>query len=239
MKALPDGSVDLILADLPYGTTELSWDSIIPLEALWAEYWRVLKPKNAVVLFGCEPFSSLLRMSQIKAYRYDFVWVKNGVTGFPNAKHRPLKQSERISVFSKGLARPNAGDKAMPYNPQGLTTIQKTVKNSNVERSTWCTRPNHRPPSYTQTQTGYPRDVLFYNRETGLHPTQKPVLLLEYLIKTYSSQSEVVLDNCMGSGSAGVAAHNTGRSFVGIEQDETYFKLASDRIRENHLRRSA
>jgi site-specific DNA-methyltransferase (adenine-specific) len=215
MAKIPDGSVDLILCDLPYGTTRCSWDSIIPFEPLWEHYWRVLKPGGAVVLFGAEPFSSHLRMSQIKYYKYDWLWLKTRVCGFLNAKHAPLKITENIMVFSQGTA---------PYNPQGLIDVQRNVANGERKADTTISNTLGKKGDYTQKYSNYPEyDIV--------HSTQKPVLLLEYLIKTYSLEGETVLDNCMGSGSTGVAAINTRRQFIGIEMDDNYFEVAKTRIK--------
>lgn len=232
MAEIPDGSVDMILADLPYGTTACKWDNVIPFEPLWKHYWRVLKPNGAVVLFGSEPFSSHLRMSQIKHYKYDWVWQKSKPVGFVNAKLMPLKIHETISVFSKKNTANGADN--MVYYPQGLIAINKLVKggkhSKHGDNTYW--RPSQKDV-FMQEHTNYPRTVIeFASEGKTVHPTQKPIALLEYLIKTYTLEGETVFDNTMGSGSTGVACVNTGRKFIGIEQDDKYFAIAHKRIAE-------
>lgn len=226
MKDVPDASVDMVLCDLPYGTTACKWDTIIPFEPLWKQYKRVIKNNSAIVLFGSEPFSSLLRCSNLGMYKYDWVWDKKTGLGFLDSKHRPLKQHESVSVFSFGGCS-NGSKIQMSYYPQGL--VETTKKNSNSKSNILNSEPSKRKELNT-THTGYPKSILTYSRETGLHPTQKPVALLEYFIKTYTLEDAVVLDNCMGSGSTGVACMNLGRRFIGIEQDSKYFDIARDRI---------
>ena len=221
MAKIPDVSVDLIVADLPYGTTKCSWDEVIPIEALWAHYWRILKPTGAALLFGSEPFSSMLRMSQIQFYRYDIVWKKRLPTGFLNAKKMPLRIHENILVFYKKLPT---------YNPQ--KTTGHPLKQATRANKTEIYGKADKVSSYSSTER-YPTSVVEYGTEkhkNPLHPTQKPVALLEYLIKTYTLEGETVLDNTMGSGSTGVACMNTGRDFIGIEKDAKYFVIAENRI---------
>ena len=231
MKSIPSGSVDLVLTDPPYGTTACKWDSVIPFEPMWEQLKRIIKPNGAIVLFGSEPFSSALRMSNIKQYKYDWVWNKTKPQGFLNAKARPLVEHELIHVFSSGNC--TSTSKTMPYNPQGLFNINRTLINTNTE--TMGDRDGRKAgSSYKQTQSGYPRSILKYaHDQSKLHPTQKPVALLEYLIKTYSQENETVLDFTMGSGSTGVAAKNLNRKFIGIELDQNYFEIAKKRIQES------
>lgn len=226
MKNIPDGSIDLILCDLPYGTTACKWDTIIPFEPLWEQYNRIIKDDGAIVLFASEPFSTLLRYSNLKMFKYDWIWDKKTGLGFLDSKYRPLKQHEIISVFSKGGCS-NGSKIQMKYNPQGL--IPTTKKNRNTKSNILNSEPKQRKDLDTKF-TNYPKTILTYSRETGLHPTQKPVALLEYLIKTYTNEGDVVLDNCMGSGSTGVACINANRNFIGIELDENYFNIAKNRI---------
>lgn len=215
---LPNQSVDMVLCDLPYGTTRNSWDTPLPLPLLWAEYERVCK--GPVVLFAQTPFDKILGASNIQDLRYEWIWEKNRPTGFLNAKRAPLKSHENILVFSKN--RP-------PYFPQGLTPCDKM---------TYCGTGSsnyggfgNTSGKYLQQHTGYPRSVLkFPSLGTKQHPTQKPVSLLEYLIRTYSEEDAVVLDNTMGGGSTGVAARNTGRRFIGMEKDPRCFAVAWDRL---------
>jgi site-specific DNA-methyltransferase (adenine-specific) len=228
MKEIPDGSVDMILTDPPYGTTACKWDSIIPLDAMWEQLKRITKPNGAVVLFGAEPFSSLLRVSNLKGFKYDWVWDKVSVVGFANAKKTPLRNVEMILVFYSSPPT---------YHPQGLTRIApKRAKNAsthterNVKGVTGLNGGRF-GEEYTQEWTNYPRQILRYSREgKTVHPTQKPVALMEYLIKTYTNEGETVLDFTMGSGTTGVACVKTGRKFIGIELDEDYFLAACKRI---------
>jgi len=236
MPQIPSGSVDMILCDLPYGTTACKWDTVIPFEPLWAEYKRIIKKNGAIVLFGSQPFTSALVMSNPDWFKYIWTWKKLGKpTGFQNAKKQPLRCIEDICVFGEGQ---------IFYYPQGLTRIDRKKKNSvscggdsvriDVEEST--NKGSMRTPGkeYVQEFTGYPTNLLEFDRvHSGTeHPTQKPVALCEYLIKTYTNEGEWVLDNCMGSGTTGVAAVNTGRNFIGIEQEEKYFTIAKQRIQQ-------
>lgn len=220
--------VDMILTDPPYGTTACKWDSVIPLEPMWERINKLIKPNGAVVLFGSEPFSSALRISSIKNYKYDWVWQKSP-TGFLNAKKMPMKSVENIIVFYNKLPT---------YNPQGITKIKnKTIRNhsTKIERTQigLSTHNGGRlKKSYVQSFTGYPNQTLVFSNDKGFHPTQKPVALMEYLIKTYTNEGETVLDFTMGSGSTGVACVNTNRNFIGIELDEKYFEIAKKRIKE-------
>lgn len=228
MNELPDKSIDMILCDLPYGTTSCKWDSIIPFDSLWEQYERIIKDNGAIVLFGSEPFSSNLRLSNLKLYKYDWIWDKKTGLGFLDSKYRPLKQHEIISVFSKGGCS-NGSKIQMNYNPQGL--IPTTKKNRNSKSNILNSEPKQRKDLETK-YTNYPKSILTYPRETGFHPTQKPVALLEYLIRTYTNENDIVLDNCMGSGSTCIAAINAERRYIGYELDDTYFNIAKNRIEE-------
>lgn len=220
MNKIADKSVDIILADLPYGTTSCKWDIVIPFEPLWKHYKRVVKDNGAIVLFGSEPFSSYLRLSNIKWYKYDWVWKKEQGLGFLNAKKMPLRDTENISIFYKTqpLYNPQMS-KGIPYK---ATNSPKSQKGTNREYMKVITE---------NSGERYPLTTLEFNRvKRTIHPTQKPVALLEYLIKTYTNEGNVVLDNTMGSGSTGVACVNTNRNFIGIEIDEKYFQIAKNRI---------
>jgi site-specific DNA-methyltransferase (adenine-specific) len=234
MKGIPDGSVDMILCDLPYGTTACKWDSVIPFEPLWEQYKRIIKDNGAIVLFGSEPFSTELRHSNLKMFKYDWIWVKNNAVGFTNAKLKPMNKHEIISVFSNGKTA-NRNPNNMPYYPQGLIPYGKEVRSGNKkgkDNTYW--RPSLKSSNeggHIQQFTNYPTTVLHFGKDPKpQHPTQKPVALLEYLVKTYTNPGEVVLDNCMGSGSAGVACVNTGRRFIGMELVQKYFDIAANRI---------
>lgn len=234
MAEIPSGSVDMVLTDPPYGTTACKWDAVIPFGPMWEHVWRVLRPNKAVVLFGQEPFSSLLRASALNDFKYDWYWRKSRPSGFTNAKLKPLKDIEVATVFSRGMTA-NGSAKNMPYNPQGLEDANIKWSRPKVyegsDRGVSPSRKNHKLDRVIE-KTGYPRQVLDFansNRDV-LHPTQKPVALMEYLIRTYTNEGETVLDFTMGSGTTGVACVNTVRNFIGIERDETYFKIAEDRI---------
>lgn len=223
MKNIPDGSVDMILCDLPYGTTACKWDSVIPFEPLWEQYKRIIKDNGAICLFGSEPFSTLLRYSNLKIYRYDWVWSKNRGTGLFNAKKMPMKSHEVVSVFYKKLPI---------YNPQ-MRLGFKAYKCKQGKQSGAFGTSNKEIVTENNGQR-YPISVLEFNSTNGrnVHPTQKPVALLEYLVKTYTNEGDTVLDNCMGSGSTGVACVNTNRNFIGMELDKQYFEIAVQRIAE-------
>lgn len=234
MRQIPNRSVDMVLCDLPYGTTACKWDSVIPFEPLWEQYKRIVREMGAIVLFGKEPFSSNLRLSNLQMFKYDWIWIKNNSVGFTNAHLQPMKRYEIISVFSRGKTS-NGNECNMPYYPQGLQPYGKELRNGNKkgkENSYW--RPSMKSSNeggYFQKFTNYPTDCLFFDKVVGaIHPTQKPIALCEYLIKTYTHEGETVLDNCMGSGSTGVACVNTNRNFIGIEKDEKYFNIAKARI---------
>lgn len=235
MSDIPDGSVDMILCDLPYGTTACKWDTVIPFEPLWAHYKRVIKSNGAIVLFGSQPFTSALIMSNIKMFKYCWVWKKSKGSNFLHAPNMPLKITEDICLFSKGKTghKIQLGDKRITYNPQGIeksNVIVKQNKNTSDLKYHRESQTNH-TTGYSCLNKSYPTTLLDFSSESkSMHPTQKPVTLLEYLIKTYTNEGETVLDNCMGSGSTGVAAKNLNRKFIGIEQDEKYFKIAIDRI---------
>ena len=220
---------DAIITDPPYGTTACKWDTIIPLNEMWLRINKLIKVNGAIVLFGSEPFSSALRMSNIKNYRYDLIWEKNNAGNFQLAKKQFLKYHENISVFY---------NKQPTYNPQGIIKLEKPVIQSNKGKAGKLGHlsSEKKREVYSQEYTNYPKSILRFARPSKpLHPTQKPVALLEYLIRTYTKEDELILDFTMGSGSTGVACMNTNRRFVGIELDEIYFKIASERI-ENTLK---
>ncbi len=233
MKDLPDKSIDAIIADLPYGTTACKWDVVIPFEPLWEQYKRVIKDRGAIVLFGSEPFSSALRMSNIKNYKYDWVWIKAKPSNFLMGKKQPMKYTENILIFYK---------KQPTYNPIMIKRDEKNKRNNKKcgylkyealglnEDNKYADRLKAGMNDYI-----YPRNYLYFSQNTKVkyvHPTQKPVALLEYLIKTYTLEGETVLDNCMGSGTTGVACVNTNRNFIGIELDDKYFEIAEKRIND-------
>lgn len=224
MQNIPDGSVDMILCDPPYGTTACKWDSIIPFEPMWEQLNRIIKPNGAICLFGSEPFSSALRMSNIKNFKYDWIWDKRIPSGMSYARFQPMRQTENISVFCNGKT---------VYNPQ-MVKRDKPIKNGGNKYSPSapiqaCKEGKDFKKTYEYKN---PTNLIVFDkiRKGSLHPTQKPVALLEYLIRTYTNEGETVLDFTMGSGSTGVACVNTGRNFIGIELDEKYFNIAKERI---------
>ena len=227
MKDIPDKSIDMILCDLPYGTTDCKWDNVIPFETLWEQYNRIIKDNSAICLFGQQPFTSKLINSNLKLFRYEWIWQKTKSTGFMNAKKMPLKSHENILIFYKKLPT---------YNPQGIVN-NVSIKagrsekgNIRVYGKTGCGNPD-----YIQTASNYPKDVITFSNPSNKghkHPTQKPVALLEYLIRTYTNEGEIVLDNCMGSGSTCVACVNTNRHYIGFELDPQYYDIACKRLNE-------
>ncbi|MEY3500994.1 MAG: Flavobacterium phage vB FspS snusmum6 [Bacteroidota bacterium] len=241
MKNIPDGSIDAIITDPPYGTTACKWDSVIPFNLMWEQLNRIIKPNGAIVLFGSEPFSSALRMSNIKNYKYDWTWKKSKPNGFQHSKNKPMKAIENVMIFSNAPMGHKSllGDKRMKYNPQNLKQAGlKKVKECSHRGSTMggeglkSSRPNQVGIEY-MSYTNFPSDYLEYANIIGvnaIHPTQKPTALMEYLIKTYTNENETVLDFTMGSGTTGVACKNLNRKFIGIEMDDKYFEIAKNRI---------
>ena len=228
MKDIPDGSIDMILCDLPYGTTACKWDTIIPFEPLWEQYERVIKDNGAIVLTASQPFTSELVHSNLKMFKYEWIWEKNAGSNFATVKYQPMKEHEEVLIFGKGRIN---------YYP----IMQERIGSRKGKETT--TVDSGRKDSVYGTQIGVgklkvaelrnPRSIQRFNRERGLHPTQKPVALCEYFIKTYTNEGETVLDNCMGSGSTAIACLNTKRNFIGIEKDDKYFEIAKNRINDN------
>ena len=226
MKDIPDGAVDMILCDLPYGCTRNKWDSVIPLDRLWEQYERVIKENGAIILFSAEPFTSFLVTSNVRLFRYDLIWHKAQGSDFLNANRKPLRAHENICVFYK---------KQPTYNAQKTDGKPYKVKSGDKTSSNYG-KFNVNYHSENKDGKRFPLTVLCFcgeNKRRTQHPTQKPIALLEWLIKTYSNEGETVLDNCMGSGSTGIACINTGRNFIGIELDKDYFAIAKKRIEEN------
>jgi len=227
MPEIPDHSVDMILCDLPYGTTACKWDVTLPFDRLWCQYGRIIKNNGAVVLFGSQPFSANLIMSNTKLFKYEWIWLKNVPTGMAQAKYQPMKYHENILVFYK--SKPT-------FNKQMVEREGKGRDCYKYEH--YCGESNHvkmnKVKAFYNEILVNPSSVLLFNavpnRNGKLHPTQKPVALCEYLIRTYTNEEETVLDNCMGSGTTGVACANAGRKFIGIEKEEKYYYLAQERI---------
>jgi DNA modification methylase len=234
LPQIPSGSVDMILADLPYGTTRCSWDVLLPFEDLWREYNRVIKENGAVILFGTEPFSSALRLSNIKDYRYDICWQKDRAANFLFGNRMPLKVIETISVFYKKQPTYNPQKRENPKGPSKRHLSRYVKPSDNVKDvmgdswklQSWEAGQKYEPDKLLPTSIEY----CAREQRGKVHPTQKPVALLERLILTYTNEGETVLDNCMGSGSTGVAALKTKRSFIGMEKEEKYYMIAQDRI---------
>ena len=231
MKDIPDGSIDMILCDLPYGTTACKWDTIIPFEPLWEQYRRIIKNNGAIVLTASQPFTSALVMSNTKMFKYTWTWVKNKKTGFLNAKKQPLRQVEDVVVFYS--KQPTY----IPQKTQGHKPVNSYTKHTSDGTTMGKTKVGITGGGQTDR---YPSNVLtipVVNNDNSngdkFHPTQKPVELFEYLIKTYTNEGDLVLDNCMGSGTTGVACKNLNRSFIGIEMDDKYFEIAKKRIEEH------
>lgn len=224
MKTIPDGSVDLILTDPPYGTTACKWDSVIPFEPMWEQLNRIIKKNGAIVLFGNEPFTSLLITSNLKGFKYRIDWDKKIPSGMSYARHRPMQQTEDISIFT------HQGEKSI-YYPQ-LTKRDNPIKSGGTNNSESAPIANKSGDFKKTYEYKQPVTLVQFEkvRRGSVHPTQKPVALLEYLIKTYTLENETVLDFTMGSGSTGVACVNTNRSFIGIERDDKYFEIAKNRI---------
>ena len=232
MSTLPDGCVDMVFADLPYGTTQNSWDSLIPFDKLWEEYGRVVKEDGAIVLTAQPPFDKILACSNLKYFRYEWIWEKNKATGHLNAKKMPMKAHENVLVFYRNLPT---------YNPQktvGHKPMNAVLPRDNIPEPDKKRNYNHVDKRFGNVGGGtdrYPRDVIYFpviNNDDPLkfHPTQKPVALIEYFIKTYSNPGDIILDNCMGSGSTCIAFINTDREYIGIEFEEEYYKLAQEWI---------
>jgi site-specific DNA-methyltransferase (adenine-specific) len=223
---LDDKSIDMIFCDLPYGTPQNKWDSVIPLDKLWSEYDRVIKDNGAIVLFGAEPFSSVLRCSNLKTYKYDWIWEKPQGTGFLNSKKRPLVSYETISVFYK---------KQPLYRPQ-MTDGKPYLFNHNTESSSEQTYGKYHTTKRQSDGKRYPKSVLRFNNKNphnqGLHKTQKPIELIEYMIKTYTNEGDLILDNTCGSGTTGLGAKNLNRNYIMMEQDPKYFEIAKARVGE-------
>lgn len=232
MQQIPEGSVDMVLCDPPYGIIGCKWDAVLPLDKLWEHYRRICNKNAAMMFFGSQPFSSVLVTSNIKAFKHEWIWRKNAGSNFALVKYQPMKEHESVLVFCDGrlIYNPIMQERAESGRKRQKTPVKFTtaitdndmyggIKKETISKNIGIMR--------------YPSSVQNFKRERGLHPTQKPVALLEYLIKTYTNEGMTVLDNCMGSGSTGVACLNTNRNFIGIEKDDGYFEIAKKRI-ENH-----
>ena len=234
LPTIPDKSIDLILTDPPYGTSACKWDSILPFKPMWIELQRIIKENKPIILFGSEPFSSYLRTSNIDWFKYDWIWEKQRGSNFLNYKYQPSKNYEIISVFSNGATSFVKNNSNCPYNPQMVEGIPYEIKQGKGGDA--VVREGSRTGQNIITKnsgTRYPNAIQKFNSDKEkLHPTQKPIALLEYLIKTYTNENDTVLDFTMGSGSTGVACKNLNREFIGIELDKNYFDMAKKRIEE-------
>lgn len=242
MAQIPDGSVDMILCDLPYDTTACKWDTAIPFDALWAHYKRVIKTNGAIVLFGSQPFTSALVMSNPKMFKYTWVWEKNKGSNFATVKFQPMKEHEDICIFGDGRVTYN--ETRIERSESGKNMVRNPVRSGGHRKNDISVTGNFdsgHSNDHLDVETRCARSIIKFNTEVGKHPTQKPVALCEYLIRTYTNEGETVLDNCMGSGTTGVACLTTGRNFIGIEQDQKYFEIARGRIEwhNNQLNRPA
>lgn len=237
MNSISDGSVDCIICDPPYGTTASNWDKVLPMNKVWEQYERILKPTGTVILFANGIFTPRVMASNIEQYKYRWVWVKKNSTNFVHAKNRPMTKSEDILVFSKGSMghASQLGDKRMTYNPQGIIPVNKVRKGgkSNFTNTLAGKRPSHKD-EFIVEYTNYPDDVLTDYPEVSphkkLHSNEKPIPLLEFLVKTYTNEGELVLDNCSGSSSLAVACMNTGRDFICIEKEKKYYDISLKRL---------
>jgi len=229
---IPDKSIDAIIADLPYGTTACKWDSILPLDKLWEQYERIITNNGAIVLTATQPFTTLLIASNIKLFKYEIIWVKSRPNGHLEAKNKPMRKHENILIFSKG-ASANGCKNRITYNPQGLVKVERYNKNS-TDTDNYGSRKSRPVGLITkQEYTNYPTTIWeFASEGKTIHPTQKPVELMEYLIKTYTNENEIVLDNTMGSGTTGLACLKTNRQFIGIEKEKQYYDVAVRRLSE-------
>lgn len=241
LPQIPSTSIDLVLCDLPYGTTASTWDKAIPMDRLWEQYKRLIKPNGVIVLFASGIFVPRVILTNLPWYKYMWIWVKSNSGNFVHAKNRPLTKHEQILVFSPAPMghKSQLGDKRMTYNPQGLIPCHQTIK---AGKGRFGTVAGVRPSQKTEFEreyTNYPTDVLMEFPEVAaskkLHTNEKPIPLLEYLIKTYTDEGALVLDNCMGSGSCGIACQNTNRNFLGIELDEKYYNITKERMEKNDI----
>lgn len=238
MRLIPDKSVDMIICDLPYGVTGFrnAWDKILPVAKLWEQYKRIIKENCAIILTAVNPFASHLILSNIEMFKYEWVWEKDHGSNFANVKHQPFRVHELILVFSNGKITYTPKGGYLKYIPQ-MTDGKPHKKNEKSEKTSSVLASGKgykRIDSGSHDGSRYPRSVQKFNREMGLHPTQKPVSLFEYLIKTYSNEGDTILDNCMGSGTTAIACINLNRNFIGFEIEEKYFKIANQRIEEIH-----
>lgn len=235
MRLIGNQAIDMILCDLPYGTTVCKWDTIIPFDLLWEQYNRIIKKNGAILLFSQEPFTSQLINSNIHNFKYKWIWQKTKATGFPMANYRPLKSFEEILLFTDAPCTYTQNNEKGTYNPQGLQECNRIKKRSSSKHLITSSSGGNMESEYVVKFENYPKDIITFSngKKKNIHPCEKPVELLEYLIKTYSNENELVLDNCIGSGTTAIACLNTNRNYIGFELDTTYYNLANERI-QNH-----
>lgn len=235
MPKIPDKSIDMILCDLPYAMLEdQKWDSIIPFDKLWKQYERIIKDQSAIVLTASQPFTSHLILSNLNLFKYEWIWEKDYGTNFHHAKNSPLKIHESVCVFSKGNIVHAGHENRMNYFPQDLRRVNERSRGTRKSGHRRFERPSNKQ-SYMREYSNYPNSIIFSKLERGLHPTQKPVELFEYLIKTYTLEGDTVLDNCVGSGTTAIACINTKRNYICMEKCDKYYEVAKNRI-EKHLK---
>ena len=225
MKTIEDNTIDAIICDLPYGTTACKWDSVIPFEPLWEQYKRVIKDDGAIVLFGSQPFTSVLVNSNIKMFKYEWIWEKDGGSNFATVKYMPMKEHENILVFGKGKVKYNEQRQERIGSRKGKKT---TTTDSGRKDSVYGTQKGGK--TFDVPKLRCPRSIQRFNRERGQHPTQKPLDLIEYLVRTYSNENDTILDNTMGSGTTMLACKNLDRNGIGIEKDPKYYAVAVARV---------
>lgn len=233
MSRMPDGCIDLVVVDPPYGTTGAKWDIPLDMDRLFGEYRRVLSERGTVVMFATEPFATRARQAGKDLYKYDLIWHKTGGTGFAHAKNMPLRNYENIMVFSKGSVAHKGNSNRMTYNPQGLQKLGRPITHTPSSSGVLHSYIGSRKTTY-QNYTNYPKMVLEgFKKDSRVHMSAKPISLLEYLIRTYSNDGEVVMDNCAGSCSTGLAAFNTGRFFIGMENDKEIYTTGLERLKDH------
>ncbi|MFA7204584.1 MAG: site-specific DNA-methyltransferase [Candidatus Caldatribacteriota bacterium] len=241
MKYIDDKSIDMILCDLPYGTTACKWDTIIPFDLLWEQYNRIIKNNGAVLLFAQEPFTSQLISSNIYKFKYKWIWQKTKATGFPMANYRPLKSFEEIILFTDAPCTYTKNGDRGTYNPQGLKECNRVKKRSSSKHLITSSNGGNMESEYVVKFENYPQDIITFSngKKKNVHPCEKPTDLLEYLIKTYTNENELVLDNCMGSGTTAIACINTNRNYIGFDNgidDKTgryWADIANERIKQH------
>jgi site-specific DNA-methyltransferase (adenine-specific) len=235
MKLIPENSIDMVLCDLPYGTTICKWDAIIPFDKLWEQYERIVKPKGAIVLTASQPFTSALLMSKPKWFRHEWIWQKNRGSNFALLKWQPFKEHESVLVFSKETANyyPIKEERSESGKSRCAYTFNNKVTSETINNQTFYNQEGERRSLNENLRN--PSSIQKFNTEVGLHPTQKPTALFEYLINTYSKEGEIILDNCIGSGTTAIACKRTFRNYIGIEMEQKYFDIATKRINETLL----